>query len=292
MLESSDLRIFQMVAREGSVSKAAQKLQYVQSNVSARIKHLESSLGTSLFYRHKKGVTLTATGKILLTYSNRILYLLKEAEAALTAPDSPRGSLSIGAKDSTAAVRLPSILARYRKRFPEVDLSLMTGTTEEIVSSLLEYQLDCGIVAGPVHHPDLVQEVIAQEEIVLVSDLETPPVRRLRNLKRPLFLVNRKGCAHRFLLEQWLRDEGIPAKFMEFGGVETILKSVRAGLGYTLTSRTVVQESEMDQAVKCHPVPEKYSSLPTVLIRRQDVQLNSTLKSFLEIIQEDYGKQT
>jgi molybdenum-dependent DNA-binding transcriptional regulator ModE len=82
-MEISDLEIFYVTAKEGSISKAARKLNYVQSNVTSRIKHLERQLKTQLFYRHSKGVTLTPKGKILLQYAERIFDLIEETKEAV-----------------------------------------------------------------------------------------------------------------------------------------------------------------------------------------------------------------
>lgn len=83
-MESTDLKIFMKTAHAGSISKAADHLGYVQSNVTAHIKNLESELNTSLFTRHNKGVSLTKDGELLLTYAEKILALLDEAVSVMT----------------------------------------------------------------------------------------------------------------------------------------------------------------------------------------------------------------
>lgn len=88
-MESGDLRVFQMVAREGTITKAALQLGYVQSNVTARIQQLEAELGTTLFLRHNRGMTLSASGKLLLDYANKIIGLLDEASKALSSSAEP-----------------------------------------------------------------------------------------------------------------------------------------------------------------------------------------------------------
>lgn len=108
-MESGDLRVFQMVAREGTITKAALQLGYVQSNVTARIQQLEAELGTTLFLRHNRGMTLSASGKLLLDYANKIIGLLDEASKALSSSAEPSGPLMIGCTQTTAAVRLPKL---------------------------------------------------------------------------------------------------------------------------------------------------------------------------------------
>jgi DNA-binding transcriptional LysR family regulator len=115
-MELKDLNIFVTVAKTGSVTKTAELLDYVQSNITARIQHLENHLGTSLFNRHSRGVSLTASGETLLHYANKILNLCGEAEQVLQDSKTPTGTLRIGAMETTTATRLPSILAKYHQR--------------------------------------------------------------------------------------------------------------------------------------------------------------------------------
>lgn len=104
-MESGDLRIFQMVAREGSITKAVARLGYVQSNVTARIRQLEEDLKTELFFRHNRGMTLSSSGTVLLHYADQVVGLIEEAKMALASTDKPSGPLMIGSTQTTAAVR-------------------------------------------------------------------------------------------------------------------------------------------------------------------------------------------
>src|SRR6185436_2375203 len=102
-------------------------------NVTTRIKQLEEKLGTKLFLRAGRRLALSAEGRRLLPYAEQLLRLSTEAEAALR-DGSPRGSLRIGALESTAASRLPPVLSRYHQRYPQVRIELVTGTSGALVS--------------------------------------------------------------------------------------------------------------------------------------------------------------
>ena len=130
-MESNELRIFRAVAREGSITKAALSLGYVQSNVTARIRQLETELKTPLFYR-QRGMVLTPAGEHLLTYAEQILHLLDEAEHAFRQTGVPSGTLSIGAYHSLSSLHLPEVLVRYHQAYPDVELSLFSGASEEL----------------------------------------------------------------------------------------------------------------------------------------------------------------
>ena len=121
-MESGDLRFFEAVARLGVMTRAAEELHTVQSNVTARIRALEQDLGAALFERHAAGVTLTDAGRRLLPYAQRVSQLLHEAGRAARDDGTPRGPLAIGSLETTAAVRLAPMLANYASACPQVDL--------------------------------------------------------------------------------------------------------------------------------------------------------------------------
>src|SRR5919205_2697100 len=103
-MDAADLRVFEAVARLGGMSRAAEELHTVQSNVTARIRLLEEELGTALFSRHSRGVVLTAAGQRLLPYAVRVRTLLEEARRAVADDGTPRGPLTIGSLETTAAL--------------------------------------------------------------------------------------------------------------------------------------------------------------------------------------------
>lgn len=275
MLELNDLRIFVAVADTGSISRAAVQLNYVQSNVSARIKLMEERLGVSLFNRMSRGVTLSVSGKMLHEYAVRILALTREAELMLMEKETPSGRFTIGAMETTAAVRLPGILAEYHRTFPEVDLHIVTGTTEELVNGVLKYSLDAAFVAGEVEHPDLLTIPVFQEELVLATGKDTS----IENDRKRTVIVFRQGCSYRAKFEGWLRDSGyIPYQVMEFGTIDGILGCVRAGMGMTVLPRTIFKD---DSDLTFHPLPGSVARVDTMLVVRKDVVQTKAITFFI-----------
>src|SRR5271166_2555524 len=130
-MDGTNLRVFEAVARLGSMSRAAQELNTVQSNVTARIRALEHELGVPLFHRTNRGVALTEAGQRLLPYAAQIGRLLADARRAVEDNGTARGPLTIGSLESTAGIRLPRLLATYAAANPEVDLVLTPGNTSE-----------------------------------------------------------------------------------------------------------------------------------------------------------------
>lgn len=282
------LRYFQAVAKAGSISKAAREMNYAQSNLTARIQQLESDLKTQLFYRHHRGTALTDKGKILLSYAEKIFQLLDEAQNVLSDDHTPRGPLAIGAMETTAAVRLPKWLSIFHRKYPEVDITIKTGPTEQHVAEVLNYELDGAFVAGPIEHPELVCQTVAEEELVLVTD---PLHRRLsfvKDIQHRTILVFRRGCSYRARLEEWLRHEGIiPEKTMEFGTLDGIIGCVSAGLGVSLLPRSVVEKHVQDQRILQHPIPERFGKVKTVFIYRKNQYVSLPLKRMIEMLKDE-----
>src|SRR5689334_1552647 len=168
-MELSDLQTFATVARLGGITRAADELNTVQSNVTQRVKALEAEIGAALFERHSRGMTLTGAGRRLLPFAERMAALSREAVLAARDDGEPKGPLSIGSMETTAAVRLPALLAEFHRRFPKVTLTLTTATTADLVTGVLNAMFDGAFVAGPIEHADLVSTVAFREELVLVT---------------------------------------------------------------------------------------------------------------------------
>src|SRR5260221_8290680 len=170
-MELSDLLTFSVVARLGGITRAADELNTVQSNVTQRVKALEAEIGTALFERHSRGMTLTGAGRRLLPYAQRMAALSREAMLAARDDGEPKGPLSIGSMETTAAVRLPLLLAEFHRRFPAVGLGLRTSTTADLVPRVLAGTLDGAFVARSIQHAVINTQITFRGEAMLVSAL-------------------------------------------------------------------------------------------------------------------------
>jgi LysR family transcriptional regulator, cell division regulator len=281
-MEIRDLRIFMSVAKNGSISKAAEELHYVQSNVTARIKHLEGQLNAALFHRKSKGVELTASGHLLLDYAKRIVQLTKEAEAVIKDQDEPRGKLSIASMETTAAVHLPLLLSGYHRSYPHVELNLVTGPSEDSIKRLLNFEVDGALVAGAVNQKLLVAEKAFEEELVLVTPHHLKDIGQLSNLT---ILVFRTGCSYRAQLERWLRVSGkLPDKIMEFGSIEGILGCISAGMGISFLPRSIIETKHMQNDYSLHSIPEEFGHMTTWFVRRRNEKASKAMQVFREIV--------
>jgi DNA-binding transcriptional LysR family regulator len=287
-MDLGSLRIFYATGIEGSVSKASLKLNCVQSNVTTRIKQLENELEVQLFYRKKRGMELTPSGKILMGYAEKALVLFKEARLAVQETDILKGPLTIGSLESTAAARLPVILTRFHKEYPDVDLTIQTGTDTELKKMITGYQLDAAFVEASAKNTALDQIPVFSEELVVVTGKNADPP---ESMERPTLIVFPMGCTYRRILKDWFAQKGVHCfKIMEFGSHEGILGCVSAGLGVTLFPVSLIYRLNYNDRIRIYKLPKKIGNLSIHLIKRKDILTTRALTEFQRIVHEEAGR--
>src|SRR5271167_836958 len=136
-MDLHQLRVFQAAAKNKGFTRAAEELRLSQSTVSQHIKLLEDELGCPLFLRVGKRVLVTDAGKLLLRYAEKIFHDLKNAEMALREISAlQRGAVRLGVGATTLTYRLPHVLGEYTRRFPDIELIVLAGTTEFLLDAL------------------------------------------------------------------------------------------------------------------------------------------------------------
>jgi DNA-binding transcriptional LysR family regulator len=284
VMDLTDLKVFEAVARHGSMNRAAAELNTVQSNVTARVRALELELGVPLFERHPRGVTITPAGSRMLPFSICISRMVSDAKAAARDDGIPNGVLEVGTLETTAALRLPSVLASFTKAYPKVRLVVTTGTTCSLIEDVVECRIEGAFVAGPVDHPDLQQESVFREELVLVTPRSIRGIEDLRTINELKTIVFRVGCSYRMRLNNLLNKAGIcVAEPLEFGSIEAILDCVAAGVGITLLPKAIAAAAWRDGKVAVHEVEPEFAEVQTVFTRRKEGHLSSALSAFLRI---------
>lgn len=280
-----DLHTFNIVAQKKSISRSAEHLNSVQSNITARIKRLETEYNTPLFYRHRQGVTLTPTGSTLLGYTEKILNLLEESKKVIKHSEYPTGSLKIGSMETTAAVRLPSILSEFNDLYPEVDLNLHTGTTEELIKSVMKREIDGGFIADRSGHTSLEEIPVFIEELELLSKDHSLVENTIEELKNQKIIVFKSGCFYRKTLEDWLLSQGIVSqKVMELNTLDGIIGCVKAGLGITMLTKSVANQLDYNQKLFRSPLPYKNGEVTTYFIYRKDIVKTPAFIKFVELL--------
>ena len=264
------LQIFKSVVEQGGVNKAAAKLHRVPSNVTTRIKQLEEQLGAKLFLRIGRRLALSAEGKLLLPLADQLLRLSSEAEAALR-NEKPRGTLRIGALESTAASRLPPVLSRYHQLYPDVQIELVTGTSGALVSRVHKEEVEAAFVAEPFNANGLEIQTAFVEELVLITPKSFGQVRSAKDIGNRTVIAFSAGCSYRQRLETWLgASKVLPDRVMEFQSYHAIIACVAAGSGLAVVPRAVLELTRADRNVAMTALPARIAKTRTQLVWRRE----------------------
>lgn len=280
----TQLEMFRAVAETGSISAAAARVHRVPSNLTTRIKQLEDELGVELFIRESQRMRLSAAGRHFLDYNNRILDLVSEAKNAVTGHE-PQGVFPLGALESTAAVRIPTLLARYNQQFPKVELALKTGPSGGLIDALLAGELAATFVDGPVFHPALEGIPVYREEMMIVAPAAHQAIARAHDVQGATLYAFRANCAYRRHFESWFHDDGVmPGKIYEMESYHGMLACVIAGSGLALMPRSMLESMPGSSSVAAWPLSAHYRYLNTWLIWRQGAQ-GGNLREFIAMTQ-------
>ncbi|MDQ0884761.1 LysR family transcriptional regulator [Peribacillus sp. V2I11] len=278
-MESHDLRIFKHVAELQSISKAAEKLGYVQPNVSQRIKSLEDELGVRLFMRNNRGVTLTEEGNVLLEYTNHIILLMDEAKSIIN-PQKWRESLTIGASQTISAVKIPHLFSSFLREHKNIDVKVRTNDKQKLQEMLSYGELDGLFFSGTYNYPQFETVYSYFEKIVLISSKHG----QFENQHDQTLLVNSdKNCMYRNKMLDFSNKSNFhdPA-IMEFDSLESILQAVHEGLGISILPADVAFSRKEVKAVQYQELSETIKIDFVIKHRKQQPQ---SLKKFIRFLQ-------
>ncbi|WP_335943642.1 LysR substrate-binding domain-containing protein [Pseudomonas sp. G166] len=288
-MEFSQLRIFQAVAEEGSITRAAERLHRVPSNLSTRLKQLEEQLGVDLFLRERQRLQLSPAGKVLLDYAAKLFALHDEAHAAVQG-GQPAGDFLLGTMYSTAATHLPDLLAAYHRAYPAVNLQVQSGPSGELFEGLLTNRLDAALVDGPLELAGLDGVPLCDERLVLITEADHPPVRSALDVQGHAVFTFRRGCSYRMRLEAWFaHDHAAMGRAMEIESYQGMLACVIAGSGVALMSESMLASLPGRERVTAHPLAEPFASATTWLMWRKGM-VGANLNAWIELQQQAWPR--
>jgi DNA-binding transcriptional LysR family regulator len=291
-VDLGQLEAFVQVANQRSFSRAAEALFLTQPSVTARIQALERDLGERLFERSGRGVQLTEVGKEFLPHAERVLQAIsvgRDAIDSLRKLDS--GSLVLASATTVSTYVLPGLLKTFRSRFPNVEVSVRTGRSEQVLQMLLADEAQVGLVRA-VYHQDIETRGIVEDELVLVSNVEheladvgSITVEQLGN--HPFIFFDRNSSYYAFAQGLFRQHGVVPRTQMELDSMEATKMMVEEGLGIALMPRIAVERelqagTLVEIAIAGMPNPTRQIAL----ITRRSRPLGPVAQSFVDIVQE------
>jgi DNA-binding transcriptional LysR family regulator len=235
----SQVEAFLETARHRTVGRAAEALHVTQPALTARLQALEIELGTALFIRGRRGMTLTDAGRAFLPYAQRAVGAL-DAGASLLREirEGGAGELVLGAAPAVSAYVLPGLLVRYTQRHPKVRLSVRTGHSEEVVAMALRREIDLGLIRE-IQHPDIESRPLYDDELVLVASGTQAFGGRDRvgvpELAEARLILFDRTSSYYDLTNAFFREAGVaPNGVMELDNIDAAKQMVGQGLGVAL----------------------------------------------------------
>jgi DNA-binding transcriptional LysR family regulator len=290
-MDFDQLITFLEVARQGSFSRAGEKVFRSQSAVSAQIRQLEQEYGDRLLDRSGKTVKLTPAGEIFHEYALRMKKLRDESLVAVADHGhTPRGTLLVGANEATCLYVLPGVFGEYCRRYPDVQISIYRNFTYKIVEKLENGSLDVGIISLPVQSASLKVQAIFRDRLVLMvspkNALAKQKSARVEDVVKHPLLLPKTGHTRR-LLDKLFREHNTELKVrMELPSVSMIKSFVAADLGVSLVSSSFAADDVIAGRVKLLDLegPELWRELG--IAYRRDRTLSVASKTFVGVVRQ------
>lgn len=299
-MDLKHLRYFVAVAEAGHITRAAERLGMQQPPLSQQIRALEGALGTALFHRHPKGVTLTDSGRLLLEDSRRLLGEAEALRARMRAVAAGHaGVLAVGFTSSAASHAFtPQVLRACRQAFPGIALQIREDHAAGLTEAVAAGRLHCGFLRVPVDRPaGLRFETLLREPVLAALPAGHPLLARkakplsLPALKsEPFILVRQSGAPGLYAQLLSLCEElgFTPTVAHEVSRMMTALNLVAAGEGVTVVPASM--RGAHAQAIEYRPLSGARSlDAPLTLVYREGEE-SAALQSFVDLVREAAGR--
>ena len=289
-MDLSELQVFLTVAREGSFSRAAERLFRTQPAVSLAIRKLEDDLGQPLFVRGARPVRLTDAGTLLRDYADRLINLRDEVKKGLAElQELGRGELSLGVNESSIHALLPA-LGKFRQQHPGVQIRVHRMFSRDIPHEVLNYRLDLGAISFVPRDPQLQATEILKDELTLVVPPKHPLAKRreveVSELGQENFVAHIvESPFRRRVIELFARNRTALNMPIEMPTIESIKRFVPMGMGVAIVPRMCVAWELERGWMK--EVRVKGLNLPrhVYLVSRRGARLPRTAEELLTILQ-------
>jgi DNA-binding transcriptional LysR family regulator len=287
-LNLQNLRVFHKVAELEHITHAAEALGLSQPAVTKIIQSLEHEVGLELIERQGRRIALTHAGHTLHQYTRRLFALEREMEDTLaTLRDIEGGEVILAANTTTGIYLLPPIVARFRARYPHVNLRISILNSHEIIEGTLNWQLDFGLVEGDPSalSPELKVSTFAYDHLILVA-APTHPWSRYTSLKPEMLsyeelVMREEGSSVREAIEQVLARYSVPiSPLFILTNNEAIKQMVMNGVGAAIVSALSVRR-ELESGDLVYVPIEGLELRPQLsLIQRVDKHLSRAAQAF------------
>ena len=262
-MDSNLLKVFVAVAKQKSISLAAQTAGFTQSNVTLRIKQLEKTLGYELFHRVPKGVILTEAGVTLLPMAEEIVQKVENAIIQMKNSTHQR-LLRIGTSQANATIRLLPFIEKLQNDFPEIHFELYANGTPLVLEQLVNYKLDIAFITGDPAHKDIIVLNHFDDDLYMIE----PKSRAYPNT----LIGYREKSTHFDFLKAYEETQGnTHYKTMILENYEVMLGCVKAGMGKAYLSKKIIDKFGYEKSLKLTKLPQNACDVTCLVCRKDNV---------------------
>lgn len=296
-MEIRVLRYFLAIAREGSITNAANYLHLSQPTLSRQISELEEQLGQQLFLRKSRSMVLTAEGMVLRKRAEEIVAMVDKTEAEFSAMENTvAGDIYIGGGETDAMKMVADILWELRREYPDLRFHIHSGNAEDVTERLDKGLLDFGLLIHPVDYSKYEYIKLPAKNtwgVVMRKDsllAQQGAVRKEDLLDAPL-IFSRQAMAHSLKGNELTNWFGVDPEKLNINTTFNLFYNaaimVDAGLGYAVTLDKLTNTSESSNLTFRPLEPRLESDL--VIVWKKYPVFSVAAEKFLEKLQEKYG---
>ncbi|QPQ30838.1 LysR family transcriptional regulator [Lysinibacillus sp. JNUCC 51] len=277
-MDIENMKAFVSVAELKSISAAASKLNHLQSNMTAKIKKIENYYNQELFIRNSKGVTLTKDGEKLYHQFKKILFVWEETENVMKQHDE---KLRVGTMISMGGTQISPALNKLYQTYPDLSVTLKTGSTEYIESQILLGKIDLAYTIGSLKNNNIKYKKVAIEEMVVIGQGINRSTIFGDYISKKNLLVLSDNCLYLSILQNMYSSFNITqGEIIEVGDPESLLQFAMIGMGISLVSKRIARRYNIEQYLD---VPSPFSFVDLYLITRLNHEFTPIERQFIEL---------
>lgn len=291
-MEIRSLEVFLSVARNLNFTRAGEEINLSQPSVSVRIRQLETELGVKLFEQLGKRVALTEAGSLLIPHAQRVIGAVEDATHAIDELQGlERGSLRIGASTTPGMYLIPTTIARFKARYPKIEIHLGIKDTRQVEDGVVRNEFDFGFVGGHLAGEEVDAQPWLTDQLVLVvapaHALARKKSVKLQDLSKEKFILREPGSATRATITSHLLRSNLTVEpIMEMENPESVKKAVQSGLGIAFISLFAVETELKAKSLAAVVVRGIDITRELKIVHRKDKHLSRAARTFIEMARD------
>jgi DNA-binding transcriptional LysR family regulator len=290
------------IVKHNSYTRAAEELFLTQPALSSHIQSLENELGTVIFNRSGKNVTLTEAGRILYNYAVNILNMREQALYSVARYEGIlEGELAIASSNVPQQYLLPGLLKAFSDSYPQITYLIKQFDSKGVVDCILAGDMDFGFVGTNIFRSNLEEIEVCDDRLVLITSSSGKYAEFKSNtltwdqVKDERFIMREKGSGTRRHFEKSLEKKGIKSKDLmviaEVENPQTIKQCVKAGLGVSVVSERSVSEDVEHGLLRAFYIEDLELERKFFFIYHKNRVLSPLARAFKDFVSEYYSKQ-